>query len=234
MNQFLRAECEAFCGRFPQQMALAEQIWLASWAGKHWGPDGAVALSESMYLTIGGREEIAQVLSAHYAAFGHAAKKVLSGRVWYIYRAFFALFYMLENAKFLQHGHEVKPLNYANLQVLIAVYNRMGEICRKVCWRKKSYDYFRKAYDLAEDPLVDVMITRVDDPLVLLGADMLSNPLLRVKQRGYLITSCSDYVDISGKFHTVRLRCLRALGRHHEAVLLAKELGLSDQILKSS
>ncbi len=234
MNSQLQAECDAFCDRFPQQMALAEQIWLASWAGKHWGPDGAIALSESMYRTIGSREGVTQVLSAHYAAFGHAAKKVLSGRVWYIFRAFSALFYMLENAKFLQHGHEVKILPRANLQVLIAVYNRMGEICRKIHWHKKSDDYFRKAYDLAKPYLIDAVITKTNDSMVLLGADMLSNPLLDPEMRVCLIASCNLYVDIPGKPGTVKLRCLRALGRHDEAVLLAKELGLDDQILKSS
>ncbi len=198
MNQFLKAECEVFCNRFPFQMGLAEQIWLASWSGNHWGRNGAIALSESMYRTIGGVNELTQVLDSHYSAFGHAAKRFLGGRVWYIWRAIFAIHDMLYATKVLQHIHEVKPLSLENLQVLVAAYNRAGKFFKKIGWDEKSYDFFVKAFDLAKANLVNVRASRINDPSMLLYADMLSNPLLDLAQRRRLSDACSFYAFFHG------------------------------------
>ena len=233
-NQHLAAECTAFCDKFPRQTSLAEDIYWASWSGKHWGRDGAIALSESMHSAIGGANELTQVLSAHYAAFGHAAKQLMKERFWYALKAISSLHDMLDHAKFLNHLHETKPLSLANLQVLIAVYNAAGKTFKKFGWSEKSDDYFRKAYPLAEPSLNNRQMLNVSDSRILLYADMLSNPLITSDQRKFLEAACKLYVNVQGSSFTVKIRCLRAIGEGEEAKKLSEELGLADQILKST
>lgn len=224
MHQLLKTECDVFCNRFPHQMALAEKIWEANCSGKYWGRDGAIAFSLSMCRTIGGVDELTQVLDSHYSAFGHAAKRFLGGRVWYIWRAIFAIHDMLYATKVLQHIHEVKPLSLENLQVLVAAYNRAGKFYKKIGWDEKSYDFFVKAFDLAKANLVNVRASRINDPSILLYADMISNPLIDVTQRRTLTAACSFYAFFHGGSLTVKIRCFRAVGKHDQALKMENEL----------
>lgn len=234
MNQYLEAECNEFCNRFPEQLALAEDIWQTTWVGKHWGPDGAIALSDSMYRTIGGVDELTQVMSSHYAAFGHAAKKIFSGNILFLPRVCSVFGHMLDAAKFLQHQHETKPLSLGNLQVLIAVYNRAGEVYKKIRLTEKSDDYFRKAYHLAKTYLSAIELSTRESSKILLYADMLSNPLVDINERQRSTEACNWYVNVQGTSVTAKICCLRALGKNEYAKLMAKELGLDDQVLKSA
>jgi hypothetical protein len=49
-----------------------------------------------------------------------------------------------------------------------------------------------------------------------------------------LTEACNWYVNVQGRSHTVKIRCLRALGKDQYATLMAQELGLADQVLKST
>jgi hypothetical protein len=183
---------------------------------------------------IGGANELTQVLSAHYAAFGHAAKQLMKGKFWYVLKAIFTLHDMLDHAKFLNHLHETKLLSLADLQVLVAVYNGAGKVYEKFGWEEKAKDYFAKAYHLAEPQLIKIKASSNDDVSILLYADMLLNPLITTDQRRFLGAACNWYINVQGSSFTVKIRCLRALGKNKYAALMAEELGLADQVLKST
>ncbi len=234
MNRFLIMERESFCNKFPDQLALAEKIWEASWTGKHWGWYGAIELSRTMCDDRRGMEQQVQVLSSYCVAFGHAAKQVLFGKVWYIFRAISAFGNMLDKASILQRHHESKPLELSHLQVLIAVYNRGGEVFKKIGWTDKSDDYFAKAYHLADSYLSRIELSTNESSKILLYADMFSNPLLDINERQRLTKACNWYVNVQGTSVTIKVLCLRALGKNEYATLMAKELCLDDQVLKST
>jgi hypothetical protein len=114
------------------------------------------------------------------------------------------------------------------------VYNGAGKTFKKFGWSEKSDDFFRKAHPLAEPSLNNRQMLNVSDSKILLYADMLSNPLITSDQRKFLEAACNWYVNLQWSSFTVKIRCLRALGKNEYAALMSEELGLADQILKST
>lgn len=234
MNSQIANERTCFAHRFEGEQHFAKKIWDASWSGKHWGRDGAIFYSKVLNDSCQSVESISQLVSSYYAAFGYAAKKVLSGNIIFLPRALLAFSKMLSWGENLSHCNTAVPLRIDNLQVLIATYNRAGEFYKKIHCDKKSDDYFKKALNLSKEYLSDIRIEIGDDVKLLLYVDMLSNLLLSKKQRSDVYKVCQHFTEFGCKTVTIKIRALRALGDAKEALRLAEELGLGDQSLKSS
>jgi len=233
MSKYLAGERENFSQDFPENEDIAKRYYDASWSGKHWGKGGALQLAERLAFGLEPEAKSLMILlSANYAAFGHAAKQIFKGRVWYGQKALISFLCMKKLCFYLRN----EDLSIEQLQVFVAALNVIGMMFAKLRIKGIARKYYFEAYEIAKSHLPEVIPLSVEDKeiLILLCANMLGNPCVSDDQQSVLRKSCYIFAQFSEGSITTRIRVARSVGLTDLAQKLSDMHGLEDQALKSS